>query len=136
MKNALPAARPALLTALLLSLGFAAFAQTPPAQTSPVQTSPVQTSPIQTSPAQTPYAQQPAIVLAHIADATPPDQALAPLIYLASDQLKGRYIGRPEIDSAARYIANQFIEAGARPVPGAMGYFQLFTHHFNANSMD
>jgi Zn-dependent M28 family amino/carboxypeptidase len=77
-----------------------------------------------------------AIILAHIAAATPPPQTIAPLIYLASDQLKGRYIGTPGIDSAALYIAGQFRQAGARPVPGAAGYFQFFTQHFNANSMD
>ena len=77
-----------------------------------------------------------AIVLAHIAAATPPAQAIAPLIYLASDRLKGRNIARPEIDTAALYIANQFREAGARPVPRATGYFQLFTRHFNAGGLD
>ncbi|HEV3323984.1 MAG TPA: M28 family peptidase [Puia sp.] len=66
----------------------------------------------------------------HIAAATPPLKAVAPLLYLASDQLKGRYIGRPEIDTAALYIANQFREAGAKTVPGATGYFQRFTHSF------
>jgi Peptidase family M28 len=82
-------------------------------------------------------AQQPsATVLAQIAAATPPDEAVAPLIYLASDRLKGRYIGRPEIDTAAMYIADQFREAGAKPVPGATGYFQYFTRHFNANRRD
>jgi hypothetical protein len=82
-------------------------------------------------------AQPPAqLYKAHIAATTPADQALAPLLYLASDQLKGRYIGRPEIDTAALYIANQFREAGAKTVPGATGYFQIFQHHFNANSMD
>jgi Zn-dependent M28 family amino/carboxypeptidase len=74
--------------------------------------------------------------LAHIAAATPPGKALAPLLYLASDQLKGRFIGRPEIDTAALYIANQFREAGARTVPGATGYFQIFQQHFNANRLD
>lgn len=76
------------------------------------------------------------ITLAHIAAATPPEATVAPLIYLASDRLKGRYIGRPEIDTAARYIADQFREAGARPIPGATGYFQVFTRHFNANRRD
>src|SRR5580692_1704233 len=57
-------------------------------------------------------------VLAGIAAATPPDRAVAPLIYLADDRLKGRYIGRPEIDIAGDYIASQFREAGARPLPG------------------
>jgi Zn-dependent M28 family amino/carboxypeptidase len=96
----------ALLTTLVLSLNFAA-----PAQRS-------------------------AVVLAHIAAATPPDQTIAPLIYLASDRLKGRYIGTPGIDTAAVYIADQFRQAGARPVPGAAGYFQFFTHHFNAGGLD
>jgi Zn-dependent M28 family amino/carboxypeptidase len=112
MKNVLRLVRPALLATLILAAALAAPAQQPPAQ------------------------QPPAIVLAHIAAATPPDEAVAPLIYLASDQLKGRYIGRPEIDTAALYIADQFREAGARPVPGATGYFQFFTHHFPANSRD
>jgi len=82
-------------------------------------------------------------VLAGIAAATPPDRAVAPLIYLADDRLKGRYIGRPEIDIAGDYIASQFREAGARPLPGttqplagATGYFQVFTRHFNANRRD
>ena len=65
-----------------------------------------------------------------IATATPPAPAMAPLLYLASDQLKGRSIWRPEIDTAAIYIANQFREAGARTVPGATGYFQRFTRQF------
>lgn len=74
--------------------------------------------------------------LANIAAATPPDAAVAPLIYLASDQLKGRLAGRPEADTAAVYIANQFRAAGARGLPGAAGFFQFFRHHFNANRTD
>ncbi len=31
---------------------------------------------------------------------------LAPLKYLASDKLRGRHVGLPEIDTAAQYIAN------------------------------
>ncbi|HXB32586.1 MAG TPA: M28 family peptidase, partial [Puia sp.] len=103
-------------------------------------------------------AQQPNMIMTQIADCTPPDEAVAPLIYLASDRLKGRYIGRPEIDTAAQYIADQFRKAGAQPVPGATaeplstaetlssasaetlpsaaGYFQFFTRHFNANRRD
>lgn len=92
--------------------------------------------------------------LAGIAAATPPDRAVAPLIYLADDRLKGRSIDRPEIDTAADYIANQFREAGARPLPriagapplpsqagaprlhGTTGYFQTFTRHFGPNRRD
>lgn len=69
----------------------------------------------------------------HIARINPADAALAPLRYLASDELKGRYIGRPEIDTAALYIANQFRLAGARTVPGATGYFQTFTKTMQAS---
>jgi Zn-dependent M28 family amino/carboxypeptidase len=75
-------------------------------------------------------------IFAAIAAATPPDRAIAPLMYLADDRLKGRYVLRPEIDTAALYIAGQFRQAGARPVPGADGYFQFFTHRFNANRKD
>src|SRR5579863_9296627 len=99
----------ALLSSLILAAAFAAPAQPLPASSS---------------------------ILAEIAAATPPDQAVAPLIYLAADRLKGRYIGRPEIDTAALYIAGQFRAAGARPLPGATGYFQIFTRHFNANRRD
>jgi hypothetical protein len=107
----------ALLSILILAAAYATTAQQAPAQQAPAQ-------------------QPSAIVLAEIAAATPPDEAVAPLIYLASDRLKGRYIGRPEIDTAAQYIADQFHEAGAQPLPGATGYFQFFTHHFNANGRD
>jgi hypothetical protein len=63
---------------------------------------------------------------ARIAAIEPDSIALAPLIYLASDKLKGRHIGSPTIDTAANYIVSQFRKAGARPVPGATGYFQIF----------
>jgi len=59
------------------------------------------------------------------------DQILSPLIYLASDQLKGRFIGLPEIDTAAAYLAGRFFAAGAKPVPGDSGYYQLFSHQFS-----
>jgi hypothetical protein len=74
--------------------------------------------------------------LAGIAAATPPDQAIAPLMYLADDRLKGRHIFRPEIDTAATYIADQFRQARVRPLPGADGYFQFFTRRFNAKRND
>lgn len=45
---------------------------------------------------------------------------------MASDELKGRNIERPEINIAAQYIADQFKAAGAKPLKGATGYFQLF----------
>jgi Peptidase family M28 len=88
----------------------------------------------QTSPSQTPAATQVQPYQARIAATLPADKAVAPLIYLASDRLKGRYIGRPEIDTAAQYIADQFQAAGARPIPGADGYFQHFTLSFMRHS--
>lgn len=48
--------------------------------------------------------------------------------YLASEELKGRGLGTPEIDQASEYIANKFKEAGLKPVNGS--YYQKFTHTF------
>lgn len=62
-----------------------------------------------------------------IARIEPDSIALAPLIYLASDQLKGRHIGGAGINIAANYIVGQLKKAGARPVPGTISYFQVFT---------
>jgi len=57
---------------------------------------------------------------------TAPD-ALAQLTFLASDEMRGRDTGSPEIDIAARYLATQFMQMGVAPVPGnATGYFQEF----------
>lgn len=46
------------------------------------------------------------------------------IYYLASDEMKGRNTGSPEILKAADYIADQLKAYGAKPVPGADGYFQ------------
>ena len=46
------------------------------------------------------------------------------LRFLASDELRGRDTGSPEIDIAARYIAEQFRRSGLQPLPGADGFFQ------------
>ena len=48
--------------------------------------------------------------------------------YLASDKLKGRGLGTPELDSAAAYILGKFKEYGLQPM--GEGYFQKFTHTF------
>ncbi|MBI4463991.1 MAG: M28 family peptidase [Acidobacteria bacterium] len=58
------------------------------------------------------------------APAVSSDRWLADVRYLASDELKGRGNGTPELDRAADYIAAQFREAGIKPV-GA-DYFQPF----------
>jgi len=49
--------------------------------------------------------------------------------YLASEELKGRGLGTPELDQAAEYIAQKFEEAGLKPVNGT--YYQKFTHKFD-----
>src|ERR1700754_4365252 len=74
--------------------------------------------------------------LTPIAQVLSDDQILSPLIYLASDRLKGRHIGLPEIDTAAAYIAGQFLTAGVKPVPGDSGYYQVFSHQFSYRERD
>lgn len=46
------------------------------------------------------------------------------IYYLASDEMRGRNTGSPEILKAADYLAEQLEGYGAQPVPGAEGYFQ------------
>jgi hypothetical protein len=48
--------------------------------------------------------------------------------YLASDELKGRGLGTPEIEIAADYIAGKFKEYGLEPMGNS--YFQPFSHNF------
>jgi len=67
------------------------------------------------------------VTLRRIAETNTPKVALAPLRYLASDELKGRGFDRPEINVAAAYIAGQFKRFGVKPVDGAADYFQHFT---------
>jgi len=46
------------------------------------------------------------------------------IYYIASDEMRGRNTGSPEILKAADYLANQLESYGAQTVPGAEGYFQ------------
>jgi len=55
-----------------------------------------------------------------------PNQALAPLRFLASDELMGRSTTRPEIYIAARYISEQFRSFGLKEVAGTEDYMQGF----------
>jgi hypothetical protein len=55
-----------------------------------------------------------------------PDVALAPLRFLASDELMGRGNMRPEINIAARYISEEFRRMGVKEAPGGADYFQVF----------
>jgi hypothetical protein len=54
-----------------------------------------------------------------------PDNLRAHLQYLASDDMKGRANGSPELDRAGEYIARQFAAAGLEP-GGVDGWFQPF----------
>ena len=56
-----------------------------------------------------------------------PNQAFAPLRFLASDELMGRGTYRPEIQIAARYISEYFRALGLKEVPGIQDYFQSFS---------
>jgi hypothetical protein len=51
-------------------------------------------------------------------------EAEAHLTFLASDEMRGRDTGSPEIDIAANYIASYFKQLGIKPAPGADKYFQ------------
>src|SRR4051794_17717960 len=55
-----------------------------------------------------------------------PASALAPLRFLASDELMGRGSLRPEINIAARYISEEFRNMGVKEVPGSNDYYQTF----------
>src|SRR5690349_17203447 len=46
--------------------------------------------------------------------------------FLASDEMRGRRTGSPEIDKAAAFIADEFKKAGLQPVKGN-SYLQEFT---------
>lgn len=52
------------------------------------------------------------------------NEAEAHLTFLASDEMRGRDTGSPEIDIAANYIASYFKQLGIKPAPGADQYFQ------------
>src|SRR6266702_5815265 len=55
-----------------------------------------------------------------------PDSYLRHVKFLASDDLKGRGNGTPELDKAAEYIAEQFRLWGLRPMGDNNTYFQNF----------
>lgn len=52
------------------------------------------------------------------------DEIKEQIYYLASDKLKGRDTGTPEIDTAAAYIAEKFKKYGVRPMGDNGTYFQ------------
>lgn len=52
------------------------------------------------------------------------DEAAAHISFLASDEMRGRNTGSPELDIAARYIAEQFRKSDVSPLPGQDNYYQ------------
>jgi hypothetical protein len=71
------------------------------------------------------------VVVASAVVAAPPpdipaDAILNHIRYLASDDLKGRGNGSPELDRAAEYIAQQFAEVGLTPGGAGGAWFQPF----------
>ncbi len=53
--------------------------------------------------------------------------------YLASDELQGRGTGSPELETAARYIADEFAAAGVAPAPGTDDYLQWYEAQIGAH---
>jgi hypothetical protein len=56
------------------------------------------------------------------------DRMLSHIKFLASEELKGRGLGTPELDEAAGYIAKLFEEYGLQPLDDS--YFQEFKYKF------
>ncbi len=54
---------------------------------------------------------------------------MADIKFMASEEMKGRGIGTPEIDEVAKYIATEFQKAGLKKYDGA--YYQKFSHRFD-----
>ena len=50
------------------------------------------------------------------------------LSYLASDEMRGRKTGSPEIDKAADFIADEFKKAGLKTFPGLQTFKQSFSN--------
>lgn len=71
---------------------------------------------------------KPRQALATLAPVFSADRMMEVINYLASDDLKGRGIGTPEIDEAANYIAEKFAEYGLQPGSDDGTYLQEWTH--------
>jgi hypothetical protein len=62
--------------------------------------------------------------IAEISKVVTRSEAEAHLTFLASDEMRGRDTGSPELDIAANYIAAQFKIYGLNEAPGLQSYFQ------------
>jgi hypothetical protein len=65
-------------------------------------------------------------IVQQINRSNPAPVALAPLRFLASDELMGRATMRSEINIAARYISEEFRSLGVKECKGTTDYFQTF----------
>lgn len=53
--------------------------------------------------------------------------------FLASDEMKGRALGSPELNKAAAFIAKEFSKAGLKPLKGESDFFQKFNIYRSEN---
>src|SRR5260370_36392205 len=67
----------------------------------------------------------------HTVEEIDPKHYLAHVNFLASDTMRGRATGSPELEKAAAYIAKQFKSAGLQPADGK-SYLQAFPVTTNA----
>jgi len=65
--------------------------------------------------------------LAYLAPVFSADRMMEVINFLASDDLRGRGLGTPELDKAADYIAEKFKEYGLQPGSDDGTYFQQWT---------
>jgi hypothetical protein len=64
--------------------------------------------------------------VAEIVTGLSPARYIEDVTYLASDEMKGRGDGSPELDKAADYVADGFRKAGLKPAGDNNSYFQTF----------
>ncbi|MBN2417012.1 M20/M25/M40 family metallo-hydrolase [bacterium] len=59
-------------------------------------------------------------------DSITPEEMKAHVVFLASDQMRGRNTPSPELDSCASFIAAEFASYGLEPADPDHGYYQVF----------
>lgn len=74
---------------------------------------------------------EPRKALAKLAPVFSSKRMMEHISFLASDKMKGRELGSPEIDKAADYIASKFEEYGLLPGSDDGTYFQTFKKAFH-----
>ena len=65
-----------------------------------------------------------------------PDSIKRIVSFLASDQLKGRLTGSKEAEIAAKFISNEFQQAGISPIGGFEEYFSKFNFLNNQKQIE